>query len=790
MSLTVKGAAVGAVLLVAHGALHVSRAQAPMTIDAALAQPSFQSYAPLALSPDGAWVAFTLMNPTAVKSPAAGSWFTSAGTPSTATGARVRITHVRTGRTLPVANESAASWGPSWSPDGQYLAFYSDADGTARLWVRETATGRTRRVSDAIIRGHRAFEVPRWTPDSRSVITPILPYGSALPEAARRRPNAGDIAARQRDSATVNVMRADSSQRYGGQFSGGRSMDNQSSLQADLARVSIATGAVRTLAHGYRPLEYAVAPNGRFVVFTSERPAILRPRWTVPYDVVVVPLGSPKPEPPRVVAAGVPLTYIAKSVLWSPDGITLLYSATDSTGRTHLFAADSGDWRPREVATSNVGPPGIDSTAGSGQTAWWDENGRTFYVLGQQSVIAVSMPDGVVRSIARLPNGHETLTIVGPQSRGTARSEGGRSLVVAIRNDSTKREGFARLDLASGAWRILMDEDRHLGQRHEFAMDVTNDGRMVFLSEDARHPTDVWVTDRDLAAPRQLTHVAPEMNGVAFGETRLIDFTTASGAARRATLLLPAGYRSGVRYPLVVYPYPVLNRSNDVNIFGVTGSGVENMQLLATRGFAVLAPDVSPFDWKDQLRDLASIVQRGVDRVIELGIADSTRLGIMGHSWGGYATLATITQTDRFGAAVMRGGYGDPVTMTATLQASGFGYGIQLGELKFGGTVWEQLDRYQRNSSIHMLDRVNTPLLIIHGEAETTVPIFLADQTFAGLQRLGKEVEDARYANENHNESRWAYANQRDYLTRMIGWFETHIGRERDARPTSAPGVH
>ena len=159
----------------------------------------------------------------------------------------------------------------------------------------------------------------------------------------------------------------------------------------------------------------------------------------------------------------------------------------------------------------------------------------------------------------------------------------------------------------------------------------------------------------------------------------------------------------------------------------------------------------------------------------------------MGHSWGGYTTLAMIVQTNRFGAAVMRGGMGDHVSATAILQRGGFSYGVQLEELFFGGQAWEVPELYHKNSPIYLLDRVHTPLLIIHGEGETTVPVFLADQVFAGLQRLGKEVEFARDPNENHSESRWRYAHQRDYLTRMIGWFEAHLSRGRSARPGAGP---
>jgi dipeptidyl aminopeptidase/acylaminoacyl peptidase len=776
----IRGTALGALLF---GGLLAREARtqtpAPLPIEVALGQPSFTPYTPLLLSPDGAWVAYSIESPTRMGQPTGNTWFDATGVPSTADGGRVRITELRTGRTVSIGDEAATTWGPSWSLDGRHLAFYSNADGRARLWVRETVTGRTRRVSDAIVRGHRAFEYPRWTPDSRGIVVPILPYGSALPEAARPPKSAAAEAARERDSATVTVMRADPAQRYGGQLIGGRSMNALTSLEADLALVTVATGAVTTLAHGYHPLEYEVAPNGRFLVFTSQHPPTLRQYFTNLCDVLVVALGASKPAPPRLVVAAAPLSKIARSVLWSPDGGTLLYSVTDSADRTQLFAAAASDWRPHRVAPAAAALFESDSAIHSGQVVWWDESGRAIYGLAPHGVVAISMPDETVRFTSRAPAGYEALRIMGSQGPATARSDGGRSLTVAIRNESTKRMGFARVDLATGMWRILAEADQYLGERRHLPSDVGRDGRMVYVGEDAQHPPDVWTAGPGFDSPQRLTHLAPEMERIAFGASRLIEFTTAAGSPRRATLLLPSGYRSGQRYPLVVYPYPVDQRSNYVNVFGIKGSGVENMQLLATRGFAVLAPDVAPFDYRNQMREIASIIQRGVDRTIELGIADSTRLGIMGQSWGGYTALAMIVQTDRFGAAVMRGGPGDQVSTTAVLQAGGFAFGLQLTELWFGGPPWEQPEVYHRNSPIYLLDRVRTPLLIIHGEAETTVPIFLADQVFIGLQRLGREVEFARYAGGNHYEGGWTLANQRDYLTRMIGWFESHLKAER-----------
>jgi dipeptidyl aminopeptidase/acylaminoacyl peptidase len=214
-------------------------------------------------------------------------------------------------------------------------------------------------------------------------------------------------------------------------------------------------------------------------------------------------------------------------------------------------------------------------------------------------------------------------------------------------------------------------------------------------------------------------------------------------------------------------------------VFGVIGTGVENLQLLATRGFAVLAPDIPPIDTRDEMHELASVILPAVDRIVALGIADSARVGVMGHSWGGYATLALLVQTQRFRAAIVRGGHGDNVATYGALQTSGYAFGIVNQEKTLGGTLWEQRDRYLANSPIYFFDRIHTPVLLIHGESETTVPIFLANQVFASLQRLGKEVEFVRYGGEDHSEEGWSYANQRDYLRRMIGWFEARLTGKR-----------
>jgi dipeptidyl aminopeptidase/acylaminoacyl peptidase len=158
-----------------------------------------------------------------------------------------------------------------------------------------------------------------------------------------------------------------------------------------------------------------------------------------------------------------------------------------------------------------------------------------------------------------------------------------------------------------------------------------------------------------------------------------------------------------------------------------------------------------------------------------MGIADSTRLAVMGTSWGGYTVLALLVQTRRFRAAIMRGGYGDLPAIYGELESSGSPRNQILLETWLGATVWGDRSRYIENSPSYLLDRVRTPLLIVHGGADTTVPAQNGEEIFVDLRRLGQDVEYARYDGENHVERFWSNANQRDYLTRTLRWFDSHL---------------
>jgi dipeptidyl aminopeptidase/acylaminoacyl peptidase len=259
------------------------------------------------------------------------------------------------------------------------------------------------------------------------------------------------------------------------------------------------------------------------------------------------------------------------------------------------------------------------------------------------------------------------------------------------------------------------------------------------------------------------------------GIAKLIDWLSDDGKHLQGALLLPPDYREGKRYPLIVYVYGSEFESNVLNQFGYAG-GPFNMQLLATRGYAVLFPD-SPQTVGTPMFDLAKAVLPGVNKLIEKGIVDPDRMGVIGHSNGGYSTLGLIVQTQGFKAAIEVDGMGDLIGDYGEMDKAGAAFGTSLedGQDALGGTLWEVRDRYIENSPVFYLDRVETPLLIVHGANDATVAPFLADQLFVSLRRLGRDVEYAKYEGEDHDPHGWSFSNQVDLANRMIAWFEKYL---------------
>jgi dipeptidyl aminopeptidase/acylaminoacyl peptidase len=745
-----------------------------LPIETALRAPTLRSDCPPSLSPDGVWAAYTLQDDARRVADAdeRHHWFSLRGVSSLiGAGNDVWITNLDTGKSLNLTAGKGTNWNPVWSPDGQQLAFYSDRDGAARLWVWNKRSDSLRRVSAAIVRPFDQTDAAQWTPDSRYLLTKMLPADTTLEAAARAM--TGEALKltddRPADSqATVTVYRSTPAAKAKAQPSDrfhpslGIGLFNR--WRADLALIEIANGQTRIIARDIHPLGVRLAPEGKHLAYAQIN-------WLGPVpaenriDLVVVALADLRA---RTVAVGLTKFFWGAAFSWSPDSQRLSWNVETANGKSICAIADLKSAEPAVIEfAARVGFP---------RPPLWDAAGTKIYLPAQQSIWQLNIAERTAAELAKLAN--LTLTdIVAPEHSGRFWSpDEGRSMLLMARDAATLQSSLHRLDLVTGQLSRWREESKRYGDGGAIAC-ASNGRRAIYLAEDAQRPPDFWLLQNDGAQPRQVTHTNPQLERYAAGETRLIEWQSAEGRKLRGALLLPAGYQSGRRYPLIVWVYGGASLSRQLNNYGLEGKGVWNMQLFASRGYAVLLPD-APSRGDSQLRDLAQMVLPSVDKVIEMGIADPERLGLGGHSNGGYSVLALLVQTTRFKAAICSAGFGNLFGSYAKLGDDGEAFGthwFEQGPHALGGSPWTVREKYLENSPFFHLDKVRTPLLLLHGAQDDSVPAYLPAEIFVGLRRLGQNVAYAKYDREGHVPARWGYANQLDYCRRMIGWFEEHL---------------
>lgn len=758
---------------------YAQKTRAPLPVEDAITARLLRSNAPIDLSPDGEWVAYTTQDKSKnlPQKDERSTLFLPSGVPGFVIGCDVWITNTKTNETKNLTEGKGSSWAPVWSPDGRYLAFYSDRSGQARLWVWERSFGRLRQVSDAIVRPFNPLEIVSWTSDSKRILVKVLPEKLTIEganslifgpsEQAENRASKGSLTVTVYSSPAITKQASSAKDRQdSSRASNQPEIDNV--YLADLALIDISNGAVQRLARSIKARWYRISPDGSNIAFLDHKGLKSNNSRQSQHDLVVVSLPEARS---RVVASNVQLSEWAISVSWSPDGKLLSYTEGGPQAKGDCYVVPVSGGVPRKV-TESPHPP-FDGTS---RSPLWDGTGQFLYFFGSYALWKVSVTSGAASEVTKIPN-RKLVEVVSPAGGGRFWSpDGGRSMYISTRDDETKRVGFYKIDLTTGQFTKLIEEDKNYGPYLVFNVDVSNDGgTVIYYAQDAQQSPDLWTAGVDFKNPRRLTRVNPQFDRYILGESRVVEWESVDGQRLRGALLLPSNYEKGKRYPLIVWVYGGISGSDMVNEFGLQfGSSVYNMQLLATRGYAVLFPD-APLRVGTPMQDLTKTVLPGVDKVVELGIADSNRIGVMGWSYGAYSTLSLIVQTTRFKAAVMGAGPGNLFSMYGQMSTQGTSWGIawaEEGQGRMGGSPWEFRERYIENSPVFYLDRVQTPLLIVHGTLDR-LSSSLSDEIFVGLQRLGKEVTYAKYEGEGH--AILAFANQSDWCNRVIAWFDEHL---------------
>lgn len=749
----------------------------PLPIDVAASLQSHNGRSPVDLSPDGEWLAHTYGRDETV--PRQTLLFAASGFPFAEGNARMQaaLTHTKTGRVIRLAGEKGSSWGAVWSPDGQRVVFYSDDTGQAGLWVWERVTGKAEHFPEIIVRPLFGFEVVRWSADSQRILCKILPIGMSVAQANALAPDAEAprrFSATTSDQPSVFVLRAHMDAVKPSDASPARMNPASDRALADLAVLDLRTRRVINRIERTRTPWYAFAPDQKHLAYVEARGWEPNTQQSI-YDLIIQDLSNGSR---RVLVEGFRSSY-GIDVNWAPDSRRIAYITSGQLGKGELHIAGIAEGALKTITARDV--PSFDTSDGE-RPPLWSANGDSIYAVGKDGKLwRVDAASGSGRLAGDLP-GYQIRVLVGRSDGPTVWSnDGERTLWAVARKRDGQETGFCRIDLASGAGRLAFEEKKiYLTSFNLDASDVT--GEIVFATRDQQHPMDLWRFSTAQANVLQVTRLNEHLDGYELGVTRLIEWQSNEGQKLRGALLLPPGFQKDTRLPLVVWVYGGSNGSTNVNTFGLTGHGATfNMQVLATRGYAVLFPD-APVREGHVMTDLMSTIMPGVDAAIEQGYADPDRLAAMGQSYGAHSVLSLIVQTRRFKAAVITAVthpdlFSAYTEMAPDGAASAAGY-FEHGQGRMGGTPWQYPDRYRDNSPLFLFDRIETPVLIGQGEKDDR--LLGSDATFVALQRLGKKVEYRIYENEGHVITR--KANVLDFWKRRIDFLDEFLDVARDDR--------
>ena len=338
----------------------------------------------------------------------------------------------------------------------------------------------------------------------------------------------------------------------------------------------------------------------------------------------------------------------------------------------------------------------------------------------------------------------------------------------------TKRNGFASVDVVRGG-----EPQGFLAEKSFTTVTKADEGNVIaFLKGDFRNPMDLYITRDYWNTDSKLTAINPQQAQYRWGDVQLVHWNAYDGTPLDGLLFTPDGVQPGDKLPMMIYFY----EKNSETLFNyrapAPSRSTVNISFFVSRGYVVFIPDIVYVDGHPGESAFNCICSGAESMCRQFSYIDKSKMAIQGQSWGGYQTAYLITRTNMFAAA----GAGAPVgNMTSAYGGIRWESGMsrigqyEHGQSRIGTTLWEDggLELYIENSPVFHAPFVNTPVLIMHNDADGAVPWYQGIEFFMNLRRLGKPAWLLEYNNEAHNlvERR----NTKDLSIRLQQFFDHYL---------------
>ncbi|MDZ7744071.1 MAG: prolyl oligopeptidase family serine peptidase [Bacteroidota bacterium] len=357
-------------------------------------------------------------------------------------------------------------------------------------------------------------------------------------------------------------------------------------------------------------------------------------------------------------------------------------------------------------------------------------------------------------------------------------------MLLSAFDEKTKAAGYYYL--YPSTW----NTEQLLFQDYSFPMltKANDTGIFVFSKESFSKYPDLWVSGADFRDPVQFTSANPQQKKYKWGTAELVKWTSLDGLDLEGLLYKPEDFDAHKKYPMIVYFYETYSDQLHSHYEPKPSRSVINFSYYVSNDYLIFIPDIK-YTVGYPGQSAYDAVMSGTLKLAENPWVDKEKMGLQGQSWGGYQVAYLVTQTDLFAAAEA----GAPVSnMTSAYGGIRWGSGMsrmfqyEQSQSRIGGTLWEKPLHYLDNSPLFMAPDINTPLLIMHNDADGAVPWYQGIELFVALRRLSKPAWMLTYNGAPHNLKR--RADMEDLTLRMQQFFD-HFLKDKPAPRWMVEGI-
>ncbi len=472
------------------------------------------------------------------------------------------------------------------------------------------------------------------------------------------------------------------------------------------------------------------------------------------------------------------LTAVFGSPVWNAQGtFALMYDEKQKCW--NVFDSNSMQFKnissqiPFPVADANVDMKAANTAYG---IAGWLNNGNTVVIYDQYDMWAIDLLNK--KAAYSITNGF------GRKNKVELRySETGY-----IGNLDSKKYidlvGFDTEHKSYGVYKMAANTVTKVFANPEYNVwveAVSGDGSNVLFTKQSYSVfPDLWWGTSNFNVQKRITDVNPQQKEYVWGTSKLMTWKSFSGKENQGNLYLPDNYDSRKTYLVIVHFYE--KHTKDLHQYHAPELSSSNINIptLVSKGYIVFQPDVH-YVYGEVGSSVYNDVISGVEYLIAKGITEKGKIGIQGHSFGGYETSFLTTKTDIFSCAIVGSGVSNFTANYPVMRSNGIStmFKYEADQYRMGSSLYDNLDGYIKNSTFFAVKSIKTPILIFHNDNDRAVPYQEGQSLFFGLRRLGKPAWLVNYKKEGHTLDN--KENRKDWTIKMQQYFDYYL--KGSARP-------